>query len=73
MLKLEIPEIEGQLDRIVLEVYRTARNTNVSYEFYVNIGNDNPTPKNYDFIGEEIWNFGKGLVIHNKNNLLETK
>lgn len=71
LLKLEIPALDEQISRLVMKAHRTTKSTNGSYSFYVKAGNENPTPLVFDYIGEEIWNFGKGLVIHDKDEPLK--
>jgi hypothetical protein len=36
-----------------------------AFYFYVNNGNENPSPVKHDYRGEEIWVTGKGIVVHN--------
>lgn len=47
IVKLQIPELNGEIDRLVMKAHRTTKKTNGSYAFYVNIGDDNPTPLDY--------------------------
>ena len=67
LLKIHIPEGIVDIDRIIIRAHllRAHRSSNESFYFYVNNGNENPSPTKYDYIGDEIWNIGKGVVLHN--------
>jgi hypothetical protein len=67
LLKIHIPETFANVDRVIIRAHlmRHSKPLNESFYFYVNNGNENPSPANHDFKGDEIWNVGKGVVIHN--------
>lgn len=58
------------IDRIIIKAHlvrQIGKDYNETFSFFVNYGNENPSASSHNFIGEEIWNVGKGVVIHNSS------
>lgn len=54
------------IDRIIVRAHlilEKGKTYNETFHFYINEGNNDPTPTHYDYIADEIWAVGKGVVI----------
>ncbi|CAD8113371.1 unnamed protein product [Paramecium primaurelia] len=73
ILKIGLPSSMDEIDRILIRAhYIEDRNTilNESFHFYINEGNETPSPILFDYEAEGIWRIGKGIVIYkNSTNL----
>ncbi|CAD8211551.1 unnamed protein product [Paramecium octaurelia] len=73
ILKIGMPKSMDGVDRVLIRAhYLQDRNTqlNESFHFYINEGNETPSPMQFQYEAEEIWMVGKGAVIYkNSTNL----
>ncbi|CAK89337.1 unnamed protein product (macronuclear) [Paramecium tetraurelia] len=73
ILKVGMPSSMDGIDRILIRAhYIQDRNTVLkeSFHFYVNEGNETPSPVQFQYEAEGIWMIGKGVVIYkNSTNL----
>lgn len=61
-----MPDTAKDIDRIIIRAHLVyGSQLEEAFYFYVNNGNENPSPIKNDFLGDEIWITGKGVVIHN--------
>lgn len=66
LFKVHVPPTQEGIDRLIIRAHVvTGSQEQEAFYFYVNNGNDNPSPAKHDYRGEEIWITGKGVVIHN--------
>ncbi|CAD8114915.1 unnamed protein product [Paramecium primaurelia] len=73
ILKIGMPSTMDGVDRILIRAHHIyEKNTilNESFHFYINEGNEIPSPSQFQYEAEEIWMVGKGVVIYkNSTNL----
>lgn len=55
------------MDRILIKahfIHERGKPINETFYFYMNRGNENPSPAQHEYVAEEIWGVGKGVVIN---------
>ena len=74
VVKIGMPQTMSDVDRIIIRAhYLYDKNVilNETFHFYINEGNEIPSPSSYHYMAEEIWSIGKGVVIYkNDTNLM---